>query len=174
MFSQDLYERALHFAATAHGEQQTEHGHPYVVHTTSVAMELIAAFRVEPDRDEDLGIACALLHDVVEDTETTVEQISGKFGQKVASGVLALTKNIDLNKDQQLADSLARIRREPVEIAMVKLADRISNLGPPPPDWTSEQISKYRKDAEQILETLGGASPALAKRFRARLKAYPS
>ena len=61
-FSPELHFRALSFAAIAHGEQKTAFGLPYVVHVTSVAMEVMAALRTEPGRDEDLAVACALLY----------------------------------------------------------------------------------------------------------------
>ena len=69
-FSPDLYVKALNFAARAHGSQLTPINLPYVVHVTSVCMELIRALEAEPSRDGDLAVPCALLHDVLEDTET--------------------------------------------------------------------------------------------------------
>ena len=59
-FSQDLYLKALSFAARAHGEQKTPVGLPYIVHVSSVAMEVMAALRSEPGSDEDLALVCAL------------------------------------------------------------------------------------------------------------------
>jgi (p)ppGpp synthase/HD superfamily hydrolase len=55
----------------------------------------------------------------------------------------------------------------------VKLADRITNLAPPPPHWTPEKIRAYRAEAEGILSALGDASPFLSKRFAERLANYP-
>lgn len=172
-FSPELYFRALSFAARAHGEQKTPIGLPYVVHITSVAMEVIAALRVEPGRDEDLAVACALLHDVVEDTPTTLDEVAAAFGPKVASGVAALTKESSLAKDAAMQDSLDRIRRQPQEIAMVKLADRVTNMAPPPAQWTPAKVVAYRAEAELILATLGSASPALSARLRERITRYP-
>jgi (p)ppGpp synthase/HD superfamily hydrolase len=65
VFSQDRYIDALTFAARAHSEQKTPMGLPYLVHVTSVTMEVMAALRSEPGSDEDLAVTCALLHDVV-------------------------------------------------------------------------------------------------------------
>ena len=172
-FSPDLYVRALNFAARAHGTQQTPVGLPYVVHLTSVCMELIRALEIEPGRDADLAVGCALLHDVLEDTKTPREAIEKEFGPEVTAGVLALSKDGTLPKNEQMADSLRRIRSQPPEVAMVKLADRITNLAPPPPHWTPEKITKYRAEAEEILRGLGDTSPFLAVRFRERLAVYP-
>lgn len=172
-FSQELYARALTFAARAHGEQKTPTGLPYVVHVTCVAMEVIAALAAEPGRDGDLAVACALLHDVVEDSPVGRDAIEHEFGTQVAAGVAALSKNPDLDKALAMEDSLERILREPPEIAMVKLADRTTNMAPPPPHWTAAKITAYRAEAERILAALGGASPTLAARLRERIDRYP-
>lgn len=173
MFSQDSFVRTLHWAARAHGDQRTPHGLPYVVHLTSVAMEVAAALRIEPGSDEDLAIACALLHDVLEDTPTPRTELLAAFGPRVASGVDALTKDALLPKAQAMRDSLARIQAQPKEIAMVKLADRITNLAPPPPHWTSDKITAYRAEAVLIADTIGLASNALHARLLARIERYP-
>ncbi len=173
-FSPDRYLDALTFAAHAHGEQKTPMGLPYLVHVTSVTMEVIAALRTEPGRDEDLAVTCALLHDVAEDTTTTLREIELAFGGRVASGVSALTKNPKLPKPHAMADSLRRILEQPPEIAMVKLADRVTNLAPPPQAWSTEKIATYREEARAILSALGGESPVLAARLQARIDTYPA
>lgn len=172
MFSQDQYFKALTFAARAHGEQKTPMGLPYVVHVSCVCMEVIAALHAEPGRDGDLAVTAALLHDVVEDTATTLAQIEVEFCPPIAAGVSALTKNAALDKPAAMKDSLARILLQPPEIAMVKLADRITNLAPPPPHWSAAKIAAYREEGQLILDTLGAASPALSARFVERLRAY--
>lgn len=149
-------------------------GHPYIVHVVSVCMEVMAALRAEPGRDEELGVCCALLHDTVEDTTTTIEDVERAFDARVAAGVLALSKNESLPKPEQLADSLRRIREQPHEVWMVKLADRIVNLTPPvPPKWTAEKRARYRDEGQQILDALGAASPYLAARLGLRISNYP-
>jgi (p)ppGpp synthase/HD superfamily hydrolase len=173
-FSQDEYVRALHFAARAHGDQKTPLGMPYVVHVSSVAMEVIAALHAEPGRDGDLAVVSALLHDVVEDTATTLDEIRAAFGPRVAAGVSALTKDAKLDKPAAMRDSLARILQQPPEIAVVKLGDRITNLAPPPPHWRAAKITAYREEGELILDTLGAASPFLAARLADRIRTYPS
>lgn len=170
-FSADLYVKALSFAARAHGDQKTPIGLPYVVHVTSVCMELIRALEAEPSRDADLAVACALLHDVLEDTPTPRAELEAAFGAKVAAGVEALSKR--KGAADPMGDSLRRILAEGPEIAMVKLADRITNLAPPPPHWSAEKIAKYRVEGERILKELGAASPFLTTRFHERLAAYP-
>ena len=170
-FSPDLYVKALNFAARAHGSQLTPIKLPYVVHVASVCMELIRALEAEPSRDGDLAVPCALLHDVLEDTETPRADVERAFGPQVAAGVDALSKR--KNDADPMGDSLKRILAQPPEVAMVKLADRITNLAPPPPHWTPEKIAKYRAEAEVILRELGAASPFLTRRFQERLATYP-
>jgi (p)ppGpp synthase/HD superfamily hydrolase len=172
-FSQDLYVKALHFAARAHGDQRTPTGLPYVVHVSLVAMEVIAALQAEPGHDDDLAVAGALLHDVLEDTATTVEDIAAAFGPRVAAGVSALTKSAALDKPAAMRDSLARILEQPSEIAIVKLGDRVTNLAPPPPRWGAAKVAAYRAEAQLILDALGAASPFLSARLAERIRTYP-
>jgi (p)ppGpp synthase/HD superfamily hydrolase len=171
-FKAETYLRALEFAARAHADQKTPMGLPYIVHVSCVCMELFRAFRAEPDLDEDLAVTCALLHDVLEDTKVPPGELRQEFGPQVLAGIQALTRNPDLPKDARMEDSLKRILQQPREIAMVKLADRISNLGPPPAIWTAYKIREYRKEAQQILDALRGASVSLAQRLEERLATY--
>ena len=172
-FSPNWYLKSLRFAATAHGSQKVPGSDlPYIMHVCTVAAEVIAALESEPHDDPDLAVACALLHDVVEDTSVGIEALERDFGSRIAAGVQALTKNPGLPKEAQMGDSLDRIRRQPLEVWMVKLADRITNLQPPPAHWSPEKCRTYRMEAETILEALGAASTTLAGRFRQRLAEY--
>jgi (p)ppGpp synthase/HD superfamily hydrolase len=173
MFSPDRYVETMRFAATRHRAQK-EPGHdlPYLVHVVSVAAEVIAALPLTPLADPELAVTCALLHDTVEDTDTTLDELAAKFGPAVAAGVAALTKDHTLPKPEQMPDSLRRIREQPPEIAVVKLADRITNLSTPPHYWTKEKCAAYRAEATAIADALGHASAALDARLRARIAAY--
>ena len=172
-WSQDDYARAYRFAAQAHrGQLVPGTDISYLMHLSFVSMEVIAAVDAGEPCDANLAVQCALLHDTLEDTQTTRAELEREFGAPVAAGVAALTKNDALPKDQRMADSLRRIREQPREIWMVKLADRITNLMPPPADWTAEKIVRYRAEAEQIHHELGDASPFLSARFQERLRTY--
>ena len=173
MWSQDTYLETYRFAANAHlGQTVPGTEISYLMHLSIVCMEVIGALRFEPGHDEDLAVQCALLHDVIEDTQVTYDQVNARFGSQVAEGVLALTKNSALEKAPAMADSLERIRLQPPEIHMVKLADRICNLQPPPAYWTTEKRTIYREEARQILAALGPASPYLAARLQSKIDAY--
>jgi (p)ppGpp synthase/HD superfamily hydrolase len=166
-FSQDRYLAALHFAADRHhGQLVPSSERPYVVHVVAVAMEVIAA------GGDDLAVQCALLHDTIEDTATTYEDVASAFGAAVADGVRALSKDDRLPKAERMADSLRRIRLQPPAIWMVKLADRVTNLQPAPAHWDAEKRTRYRDEAIQIADALAGASAALDARIRAKIAAY--
>src|ERR1041385_7452597 len=166
MFSPDRYVRAMRFAAERHNAQKVPgQDLPYLVHVVSVTAEVIAALPTTQLGDPDLAVTCALLHDTVEDTQTTLDEIAATFGEAVRAGVSALTKNKQLPKQEQMADSLARIRAQPSEIAVVKLAA-------PPKGWTREKCGAYRAEGQVIADALGYASATLDARIRARIEAY--
>ena len=177
-WSQDVYVKAWDFATLAHHGQT--YGGPvegqqfdYINHVGSVAMELIWALNNTPEADGNLAIQCALLHDTIEDTEVTYEQVASIFGTDLAEGVKALTKNESLpTKHEQMLDSLERIKMQPVEIWMVKLADRITNLSAPPFDWTKEKKIKYREEALLIHSELHTANSHLSERLISRIDNY--
>jgi (p)ppGpp synthase/HD superfamily hydrolase len=171
MIDPERYVAALRFAAERHHAQRVpDSDYPYLVHVVSVAAETIAA--LAPGIDADLAASCALLHDTIEDTATTHAELADRFGLAVADGVLALSKDGELPKPAQMADSLRRIRDQPRAVWMVKLADRITNLGPPPRSWPPDKRRRYRDEAIVIADALGAASPALDARIRGRIAAY--
>jgi (p)ppGpp synthase/HD superfamily hydrolase len=143
-----------------------------VVHLTKVATETLLACLANGGLDVDLAVRCALLHDCVEDAGVGVDEVARVFGDAVAQGVAALTKDASLPKEHAMQDSLARIARQPREVWVVKLADRITNLEPPPSHWSVDKRRRYRQEARDILAHLGGASPTLEARLRAKIEAY--
>lgn len=172
-WSQEIYRKAYRFAAEAHNGQALPGTNlPYIMHISFVCMEVMAALECESDRNGNLAIQCALLHDVIEDSDVTFEGVAAEFGAEVAAGVLALTKNARLDKTVQMEDSLRRIQKQPFEVWLVKMADRISNLGPPPLDWKRDKIGRYRKEAIEIHSALEEASAFLSDRLFRKIKAY--
>ncbi|MDD2468697.1 MAG: HD domain-containing protein [Desulfobulbus sp.] len=174
-WNQEQYIKAWNFACAAHQGQLVPGAKlAYVNHVGLVAMEVMAAIAAgEQVANPDVLVGCALLHDTIEDTPVTFEGIALEFGAEIASGVLALSKNKELpGKEAQMRDSLARIQQQPSEVWMVKLADRITNLQPPPGDWDMEKIRQYRDEAVLIVETLGKASPYLAQRLHSKIDQY--
>ncbi len=172
-FSQERYVEALRFAAVHHqGQRWPGSELPYVIHVCMVAMEVIAALDAEDVEDPDLAVTCALLHDTIEDTAATYEQIADRFGDSVAEGVAALSKDAQLPKADQMPDSLRRLQASRREVQLVKLADRITNLAEPPAHWTDDKKRAYRTEAETIVEALGPSSRYLRSRLSARISDY--
>lgn len=173
-WSQERYIAAYRFAAEAHRGQTMPgtDGLPYLVHIGMVAMEVMGALQHESCANPDLAVQCALLHDVLEDTDVTAEELAERFGARVADGARALSKDDSLAKDRRMADSLARIRALSKPVWMVKLADRITNLQAPPARWSRAKRRRYRDEAELILRELGPASAYLSARMRAKIDAY--
>lgn len=177
MNAQDLYQRAIRFAAEKHQEQhQCIPGTnlPYVVHLSNVAMELLVAAPHSTHFDLNLAIQVALLHDTLEDTSTTIDELTEQFGHEISNAVLALTKNKHLPKEVQMLDCLSRIKQQRTEVWAVKLADRITNLQVPPAHWALQKKISYHQEANVILETLQGANAYLEHRLANKLLAYES
>lgn len=172
-WSQDKYTEAYRFAAHAHNGQLVPGTDlPYVMHLSFVSVEVIACLEREELSDGDLAVQCALLHDVIEDTPTSYQDVEREFGSRVAQGVLALTKNESLAKERRMQDSLLRIKQQPDEIWIVKLADRICNLAPPPAHWNREKIERYREEAIEIYDALSAASDYLSERLAMKIEKY--
>lgn len=172
MWSADRIQRALRLAAEAHqgqGVPGTEL--PYLLHVTQVAAEVMTVSG--GISDNTTAVLCALLHDTLEDTELSAATLKAEFGAEVLAGVQALTKDATLPKEQRMADSLCRIREQPPQIAWVKLADRITNLQTPPAHWSSEKISAYKVEAQQIYDALAEFSPELGVRLAQKIATYP-
>jgi (p)ppGpp synthase/HD superfamily hydrolase len=189
VYDPERYVRLLRFAARRHAGQTMPRGrdgvdYPYLVHVTSVTAEIIAILPHD-QIDAELAIGCAFLHDTIEDSADTAadkqalaDEIAREFGEPIRDGVVALTKRDQMDngtplpKPDRMADSLRRIREEPYAVWAVKLADRITNLAPPPSHWDAAKCAAYRAEAQVILDTLGEACAPLAERLRARIEAY--
>lgn len=119
---------AYRFAEKAHEGQFRSSGQPYIIHPLAVATILL-----ELGMDTDT-ICAALLHDVVEDTDTTSEQLSQQFGRDVAmlvEGVTKLTKIPIFNKEQQQAENVRKIMlamSQDIRVIIIKLCDRLHNM----------------------------------------------
>ena len=176
-FSIDQYKEVLAFALKAHAGQKTPNGLPYAFHIVSVAQEIVASLSSYPlGYDEaNVAIACALLHDVLEDTDTTigVGSIDIPHMPIILQGVQALSKDTSLpTKEAQMKDSLERLKRQPKCVQAVKLADRITNLDPAPAHWNKAKREAYKKEAKLIYDALKEANPYLAAKLLRKIEEY--
>ncbi|MGN0454422.1 MAG: RelA/SpoT family protein [Ruminococcus sp.] len=124
----DKVEKAYRLAEEAHGDQRRLSGVPYILHPTSVACIL-----VELGMDTD-SIIAALLHDVVEDTHYTLEEIEEMFGKSVANlvdGVTKISKIPYSNREEQQAENIRKMliaMSNDIRVIIIKLADRLHNM----------------------------------------------
>ena len=179
LYNTQIYKDILAFALKAHGEQKTPEGLPYSFHIVSVANEIINSLSMNPiSYDEaNVAIACALLHDVKEDTPYDVSKYTIEFPTNneniVINGVAALTKDETLpSKQEQMKDSLERLKQMPKCVQMVKLADRITNLAPAPAFWNKAKRKSYVDEAKLILKELGSSNEYLAKKLQSKIESY--
>lgn len=127
-FNMELIDKAYRLAEKAHGSQLRVSGVPYILHPTSVACILV-----------DLGmdtesVAAALLHDVVEDTDVTLDDITKDFGPGIAhliDGVTKLRKIPFSSREQQQAENIRKMlmaMADDIRVIIIKLADRLNNM----------------------------------------------
>jgi guanosine-3',5'-bis(diphosphate) 3'-pyrophosphohydrolase len=167
--------RALAFAAHRHRRQLRKGSDPspYINHPIAVANVLVNEGNVH-----DTALICAaLLHDTIEDTETTAAELEAEFGAEIARIVQELTDDKSLppetRKRLQIehAPSLSRGAR------LVKLADKTCNLRDlgehPPTEWPLERRQRYFDWAEEVVRGLRGVSPALEAAFDAAWSRRP-
>lgn len=170
---QDLWQKVslLHSGQTYGGQNKGEKIE-YINHIGSVVFEIINASKNTLDFDVALAVKCALLHDTIEDTDLSSEELEKDYGKPVLEGVLALTKNTQLERELQMLDSLDRIKAQPKEIWAVKMADRICNLYAPPYYWDQSKKEKYREEAKVIYTYLKDGNAYLAKRLLDKIDLY--
>ncbi|MDX8553747.1 HD domain-containing protein [Tenacibaculum sp. 1B UA] len=172
--TQELYQKAIKFAGEKHKDQKVPGTNSnYLLHISSVAMEIILAYNATNNFDLNYAVQLALLHDTLEDTDTNFLELLNMFGEKVVNGVQALTKNKNLDsKKEKMTDSLNRINKLEKEVGMVKLADRITNLQEPPKHWKKDKIQHYLSEAIVINKTLNNKNEYLNKRLESKIAEY--
>ena len=123
-----LLRRAYDFSAAAHAGQRRRSGEPYLVHPLEVA-SLVADMRLD-----DVALAAGLLHDVVEDTLTTIERVRELFGADVAHVVEGVTKISSISfssSEERQAENFRKMLLamvDDIRVILVKLADRLHNM----------------------------------------------
>jgi GTP pyrophosphokinase len=120
--------RAFEFAVAAHGEQQRVSGEPYVTHPLAAA-QILADIGIDP-----VAVTAAILHDVPEDTEYSLNDIEEKFGPEVArlvDGVTTLSKFSNHTHEQRQAENIRKMflaMAVDIRVVLIKLADRLHNM----------------------------------------------
>jgi GTP diphosphokinase / guanosine-3',5'-bis(diphosphate) 3'-diphosphatase len=148
----DLLTRAFHFAAVAHDGQQRRSGEDFINHPWGAA-KICAELRLD-----EQTIAAALLHDVVEDTETDIKEVRAEFGDEIAQlveGVTKLTRIQFQSREQAEAENYRKMivaMAQDVRVILIKLADRLHNMR------TIEYLGK-QKQIQKAKETLEVYAP---------------
>ena len=166
--NEDLLDRAYVFAMKAHGGQTRKSGDPYFTHPLAVASILTEL------KADSATVATALLHDVVEDTDTTVEDIRRLFGDEIARLVDGVTKLSQIELQSEASKQAEDFRKfvlamaEDVRVLLVKLADRLHNMR------TLHYFSDASKRQRIALETMEIYAPLAGRigvqRFREELE----
>ena len=109
------------------------------------------------------------MHDTIEDTETTAEEVQALFGAKIASVVLEVTDDKSLEKHVRKQRQVEHAPHISTEAKLVKLADKISNLrdmlAAPPSDWSAERKQDYFDWAARVVAGVRGVHPGLEAVF---------
>ena len=165
--STDLILRAVAFAAHKHRDQRRKDkdASPYINHPIQLATVLWEEGGVH---DPEV-IAAALLHDTLEDTETTWQELRGLFGEEIADVVLEVTDTKWIKKALRKRLQVARAAHSSENARLVKLADKICNLrdigAHPPAGWPLERKRQYFDWAKEVVDQLRGTHSELERRF---------
>lgn len=155
------------FAAHKHRDQRRKgaDASPYINHPIAVANVLAN----EAGITDPTILAAALLHDTIEDTATTPEELEIEFGAKIASVVAEVTDDKALPKQERKRLQIEHAATLSVEAKLVKLADKICNVRDmshsPPVNWSFERKAEYFTWAKQVVDAMRGVSPVLESLF---------
>ncbi len=161
--------RALSFAAGKHRAQRRkdEDSSPYINHPIEVARLLAEVVGVT---DGEV-LAAAVLHDTIEDTETSAEELGAEFGSRVTGLVLELTDDKSLPKARRKQLQVENAAKKSKDACLIKLADKSANvkdvLHNPPSDWSKERKREYLEWARAVVSALPYQDPSLLKVFNA-------
>jgi guanosine-3',5'-bis(diphosphate) 3'-pyrophosphohydrolase len=159
---------ALDFAAGKHaGQLRKDEQSPYINHVIAVVRILAVEGRVS----EETVLAAAALHDTVEDTATTFEEIDRRFGPVVASFVREMTDDKSLPKQVRKDLQVEHARTASIGAKQIKIADKVANIRDivtlPPVNWPLARKIEYFAWAEQVVAGCRGVNERLDKTFDA-------
>ena len=164
-----LFIDALAFAAYKHRDQRRKNvaASPYINHPIALAHVLVSEGGIT-----EIPVLCAaILHDTVEDTETTFAELERRFGGEIAGIVREVSDDKSLPKAQRKELQVEHAPHLSRGARLVKLADKICNLrdvaDDPPANWPRERRVEYFKWAKRVIDGLRGTHPALEAVFDA-------
>jgi len=159
--------RAIEFAAKKHRMQRRKDSDasPYINHP----IDLMHVLCIDGGIRDPRILAAAALHDTIEDTETTPNELVAEFGADVANLVVEMTDDKSLPKMERKRLQIEHARHMSKDGALVKLADKICNLrdmaASPPENWSLEQRIEYFDWAKAVVDGLPRVNSRLLKMF---------
>lgn len=163
MYSIKLYTKCMNFAALKHRDQRRKDKQqsPYINHPIGVANILAN----EGDVTDLAVLMAALLHDTVEDTMTSFDEIETNFGIEVRRIVEEVTDDKSLPKLERKRLQIEHAKTSSLNAKLVKLADKLYNLrdlmNSPPLDWTPQRCEEYFVWALRVVDNLRGTNKKL-------------
>mgnify|MGYP001271238635 CR=1 FL=1 len=167
--------RAIAFAANKHRNQRRKDADatPYINHPIALANVL----KEEGGVTDPVVLVAAILHDTIEDTETTAYELEKLFGPEISKVVLEVTDDKTLGKAERKQLQIEHAATASHEAKLVKLADKICNLrdiaANPPADWSVERKQEYFDWAKRVIDQVRGANFALEAAFDVTYRARP-
>jgi len=167
---------AIAFAADKHRNQRRkdDEASPYINHPIALAAVLANEAGIEDER----VIVAAVLHDTIEDTETTEQELLRLFGKDVADIVMEVTDDKSLPKEERKRLQVEHAASISRRAKLVKLADKNCNLRDitrhPPADWPLERKQAYFDWAKSVVDRMRGVHPGLEGIFDAAYDARPA
>lgn len=163
--------KAGDFSARKHADQRRKGPEqvPYVNHPLRVARYLAEVGGVE-----DVHILCAaLLHDTIEDTDTSEAELRREFGDAITDLVLEVSDDKSLPKEERKRRQIVHAPEVSVGATQIKIADKLSNIEDvseaPPAGWTLQRRIEYLDWTERVVDGLTDLNPALEQRYREAL-----
>lgn len=166
---------ALEFASKKHRNQRRKDSSasPYINHPISLANVLCNEGKI----NDPAVICAALLHDTIEDTETTEQDLIHAFGKDITKIVLEVTDDKALPKAERKLAQIEHAQHSSERAKLVKLADKISNLrdilSSPPADWSIERKRDYFDWAKAVVDQIRGTNKQLETIFDELYTAKP-
>lgn len=171
----DLLIDALAFAALKHRDQRRKdpEASPYINHPIALSRVL----SVEAGLHDARLLAAAVLHDTLEDTQTTFEELRERFGKAVATVVREVTDDKTLPKADRKRLQIEHAMHLSRRARLVKLADKICNVrdiaSNPPPTWPLQRRREYFDWAKAVIDRIRGTNKRLEKLFDEAFAAKP-
>lgn len=167
--------KAVAFAAEKHRLQKRKdvEASPYINHPVAVASTLFHEGGVTDVR----ALCAALLHDTIEDTQTSAEELEQLFGREIKDIVLEVTDDKSLDKKERKQRQIDHAAALSPAARLVKLGDKICNLkdvaGSPPAKWDLQRRQEYFEWAKRVVDQIRGTNVGLEKAFDAAYARRP-